>query len=101
MIVFTTVARADDIPPQTGLQARVNGRQIAIFNVDGNFFALDGLCPHRGAPLGQGTVVEKTVFCPLHAWQFDLKTGACLDRPDKPVRTFPVRVVDGQVQVRL
>jgi nitrite reductase/ring-hydroxylating ferredoxin subunit len=41
------------------------------------------------------------VVCPLHGWQFDLKTGACLGKPDRPAKCFPVRVVDGQIQVQL
>ena len=48
------------------------GRVIALFNVDGTFYALDGVCPHQGGPLGQGTLEGCIVTCPWHGWQFDV-----------------------------
>lgn len=89
------------LPPGKGETVLLNGRRIAVFNVGGEFFALDDDCPHRGGPLGPGWVdVEQCkVACPLHGWEFDLRTGACLTVPARPVRSHPVRVVDGKVEV--
>lgn len=98
---YVTAARANEIPDQRGISVRVRGRVVALFRAGDEIFALDGSCPHRGAPLGAGTIENGAVFCPMHAWSFDLRTGACRDNPDKPVRSFPVRVVDGEVQIQL
>jgi len=98
---YLTVAEVSGIPREGGLTIRVNLREIALFQVNGEIYALDDHCPHRGASLGAGTVENGTVFCPMHGWQFDLKTGACLDNPDRPARCIPLRIVDGQIQVQL
>ena len=98
---FITVARAQDIPNQGGLAVRLGGQQIAIFRIEETYFAIENECPHKGAPLSQGTVAGGSIFCPFHGWEFHLKSGACVDCPTSPVRTFPVRVIDGQVQVQL
>ena len=98
---FTAIAQADHLPPGTGITAQVNGHEVAVFNLGDRFCAIDGECPHRGGPLGSGTVEGGKVFCPLHGWEFDLATGACATRPDKPVRVHAVRVAEGRVEVRL
>lgn len=98
---YCSAAQLADLADSCGLQSQVGGRPIALFKLDGEVFALDGICPHKGAPLGQGTVENGIVSCPLHGWQFDIKTGACLDRPDRPAACLPVRVVDGRVEVQL
>ncbi len=101
MSEFTALARADQVPLDRGLTVRVGEREVALFRIGEDFFALDGLCPHRGGPLGEGTVQDGRVFCPLHGWEFDVKTGACTDNPERPATCLPARVVDGQVQVRI
>ena len=98
---FVTVAQLSSVPASRGLTVRMGGHELALFRFAGEICALDGKCPHRGGSLGEGTVEDGTVFCPLHGWQFDLRTGACLDNPDRPARSLPVRVVDGQIQVQL
>lgn len=100
---FVPALEAAALPPGKGETVQLNGRRVAVFNVGGEFFALDDDCPHRGGPLGPGWVdTEKcAVACPLHGWEFDLKTGACLTVPARPVRAYAVRVVDGKVEVEL
>jgi nitrite reductase/ring-hydroxylating ferredoxin subunit len=98
---FIPAAQASAIPAGTGITTQVGGHEIAIFNLDGNFCAIDGECPHRGGPLGSGTIEDGKVFCPLHGWDFDLRTGACGTRPDKPVRCHRTRVANGQVEVQV
>ena len=66
-------------------------------SVDGAFHAIDDACPHRGGPLGAGYVEGHEVYCPLHGWPFDVRTGACRTMPNRPVRTHPVRVEGGRV----
>ena|SRR6267143_4382599 len=99
MSEFVTVAEANQVPNDRGLSVRVGDREFALFNVDGEFYALDGRCPHRDGPLGEGMTEEGHVYCPLHGWEFDLKTGACISNAGRPVKTHPVRVRDGRVQI--
>jgi nitrite reductase (NADH) small subunit len=75
----------------------VGERIIALFLLDGEVFALDDRCPHKAGPLGEGHCENGQVFCPLHGWAFDIKTGACADVPSRPAKCIPVRVEDGKV----
>jgi nitrite reductase/ring-hydroxylating ferredoxin subunit len=98
---FVPVARVNDIPDGTGREVTVQGRVLAIYQVRGQFYALDGICPHAGGPLGEGDLDGCVVTCPWHGWQFDVTTGEhCLNRRLRQ-RTFPVRIVEGQVEVDL
>jgi len=101
MTQYVSVLEAASLPPGHGRTVHVQGREFAVFNVDGQFFAVDNTCSHRGGPLGAGLAVGGRVFCPLHGWEFDLTTGACVTRPDRPVRCYPTQVKDGQVQICL
>ncbi|MEN9572430.1 MAG: hypothetical protein RL514_285 [Verrucomicrobiota bacterium] len=87
--------------PGKGETVLLAGRRIAVFNVGGEFYALDDGCPHRDGPLGSGWVDADAcqVTCPLHGWAFDLRTGAGVTKPARPVRSYPVRVVEGKVWV--
>ena len=81
----------------------LNETQIGIFNVDGEFFALDDRCPHAGASLSNGIIDGDMVRCRIHHWRFCVRNGVYLDE-DKPsfnVETYPVRVVGEQVQVEI
>jgi nitrite reductase (NADH) small subunit/3-phenylpropionate/trans-cinnamate dioxygenase ferredoxin subunit len=94
---WIAVAEVASLPPGEGRSVQVGRRCFALWNVDGVFHALDDACPHKGAPLGAGTLHEGTVFCPLHGWAFDVRTGACHGNPRKAVQTHATRVADGQV----
>ncbi len=99
MSEFVAVAEVTQVPQDRGLSVRVGGRELALFNVRGEFYALDGCCPHRGGPLGEGLTENGRVYCPLHGWEFDLKTGACINHPEKHVVCFPARVLGGRVEI--
>lgn len=98
---FVPVAHTSQLPPETGMTVQVAGREVAVFNVGGRICAIDGECPHRGGPLGSGTVEGGKVFCPLHGWEYDVATGQCATRPDRPVRSHETRVIDGRIEIRL
>ena len=101
MSEFVTVAKVDDIPPGTGHTVEVHGIWIALFNVDGSFYAIDNTCPHAGGPLGEGHLDGCIVECPWHGWRFNVQTG---ERPENPAITVaccPVRIENNQVQVSL
>ena len=94
MAEFVKVATTGEIAPGTGKPVEVNGKEIALFNAGGTFYALDNTCPHRGGPLGEGELEGTVVTCPWHSWQFDLTTGESLI-DDLKVGCYPVRV-DGE-----
>lgn len=100
---FLPALDAAALPSGKGETIELAGRRIAVFNIGGEFYALDDECPHRGGPLGSGWVDAEAcqVTCPLHGWAFDLKAGAGVTVPARPVRSHPVRVVDGKVEVAL
>jgi 3-phenylpropionate/trans-cinnamate dioxygenase ferredoxin component len=93
------VCPASALPP--GEAIRVDGEvPIAVFNVDGEFYAVDDTCTHQDASLADGWLEGCQIECPLHASSFDLRTGAVSGPPAKvPVRTHEVTVADGVVWV--
>src|SRR6266446_6936862 len=70
-----------DVAPGSSTAVEVRGQQVAVFNVDGTFYAIGDTCTHRGGPLSQGEVSGTTVTCPWHKAQYDLKTGGVLTPP--------------------
>lgn len=97
--VFISVAAVESLPPGQGRTVEVRGRRFAVYNVEGNFRAVDDACPHRGASLGAGILDDGKIYCPLHGWAFDPANGACLSNPERPVRAYPTRVENGEVQI--
>ncbi len=101
--LWIRVTDCRNIPPREGRAAIVVGREIAIFNLGDQYFAVDSRCPHKGGPLCDGIVSGAAVVCPLHAWKIDLQTGK-VERPaaaESCVETYPARVEDGFVYVQL
>lgn len=99
-MAFTRVAAVQEVPPGKGKQVTVNNRPIAVFNVDGNFYAIDDTCTHRGAPLWEGELHGNEVECPWHGARFDLTTGAPLCLPARSgVASYKVQVVGDEVQI--
>lgn len=98
---FQTVAKVGSIPDGEGRAFPVNGRMIAVFLRDGNYYAINDCCPHMGASLASGYVDGDDVVCPWHAWKFCIKDGLWMDNPRSKVKTesFPVRVVGEEIQV--
>lgn len=75
MASFQKVASVGDVVPGTCTSVEVGGKQLALFNVGGTFYATDNECPHRGGPLGEGELDGCVVTCPWHSWQFDVTSG--------------------------
>ena len=93
------VATLDEVPLDGARAVKVDGRQIGLFNVGGELFAIDDACPHMRADLSCGVVREKTVLCGWHGWQFDLTTGQCTNVEWAKVRTYPVSAREGAIYV--
>jgi 3-phenylpropionate/trans-cinnamate dioxygenase ferredoxin component len=99
---WTTVATEGNFAADDRVRADVDGTALTVFRVEGEYYAIADQCTHARASLSQGLLVGKTVMCPLHGAAFDLATGAALTLPAvQGVKTFPVRVEDGAVQVSL
>src|SRR3954471_13016132 len=79
----------------------VGQRMIALFNVDGTFYALDGICPHQGGPLGKGSLAGCVVTCPWHGFQFDVTTGQHQTSRSLRQPSFPVKIEQGEVWVQI
>ncbi len=94
------VGPAEAFPPGSVRRVQVADRWLAVGQGSEGFFAVDDACPHAGASLGEGMVDGAFVICPLHAYAYHSKTGACED-DDGPVRTFPVRRSGDVLEVEL
>ena len=95
------VGRLEDFPDGRGRVVEVNGHSLAIFRRGERLQALDDTCPHRGASLAAGDVRGPLVYCPLHAWAFELESGGCAERPGAAVRAYRVHVEGGEVELEL
>lgn len=97
---FVAVARVSDLPPVGGLEVTVQGRRIAIFKTSAGYFATEAECPHKGGPLAAGWAENETLFCPLHGWEFDLRTGIC-QNARRPIECYLVKEIDGEIRIRI
>jgi nitrite reductase (NADH) small subunit len=99
---LVTVGRASDVPEGRGATVELKGgAELALFNVGGEFYAVDNSCPHRGSPLAEGNLCGASVECDWHGWRFDLRTGACLTHASAPVETYEVVIEDGWIKIRV
>lgn|SRR5574341_248263 len=95
------VATVGDVAAGQGTVVDAGGKSLALFNVDGVFYATDNSCPHRGGPLGEGDLDGCVVTCPWHAWRWDVTTGANVNNPGVRVACFAVTVENGTVYVEV
>ena len=96
-----SVCAVSDLPPGDCRRlALPNGDELAIANIDGEYYAIDNFCPHRGAPLSDGIIRGKTIECGWHGWEFDLRSGECLTVTER-LRTYRVRELEGIVVVEV
>lgn len=93
------IAAESDLPPGACGEYLAGERIVAIFNVVGKFYALDGICPHQGGPLGKGMLASCIVTCPWHGFQFDVTTGQHQTSQSLVHPTFPVKVENGAIWV--
>lgn len=100
---FIRVANTSDLPPGQAMAVEIGGRPIALFNVNGEFYALDNICMHRGGPLCEGFVDQAnlTVQCPWHGWVYSLATGVSPMSAMAKVEKFDVKVEGDEIRVAL
>jgi len=95
------VKRADALVPNEPEIVEIDDTNVAVFNVGGAFFAIQDVCTHDGEELTGGPIEGDEIICPRHGARFCIRTGAALSPPAyEPVHCFPVRVLDGIVQIR-
>ena len=99
MAAFVFAAKTDDIPVGRGKTVSLGEKRIALFNVDGVFYAIDDTCLHRGGRLGEGELEGCVVTCPWHGWKYDIRTGEMTMNPAARVNCYQARVESGDVQV--
>ena len=98
---WITVARVDELAPGEWRVADVEDTRIVVFNLDGEYYAIEDVCTHDGGELASGTLEGDEVICPRHGARFCVRTGEALSAPAwEPTATFPVRIENGIVQVR-
>ncbi len=88
-------------PVGTSQLVTIGSKSIAIFRLAQSVHAIDGLCPHRDAPMQTGTLDGDAVVCPWHQWRFRLLDGACTNIPGVKTRTYPVRLVEDQIWIEM
>lgn len=93
---FIEAGRVDQIPPGAGTTVRVAGKDVAIFNVDGEVYAIADSCRHAGASLGAGKLSGRIVTCRAHGLRYDVKTGQ-VTTGGFGVTSYPAKVVDGKI----
>ncbi len=101
MARWVPVADVADFSVGMARELVADDRIIALYRVDDEFFALDGICPHQGGPLGKGRLTGDIVTCPWHGWQFNVRTGQHQTNASICHPRFPVKVEDGRVFVDL
>ena len=100
MADYVKVATVDEVPRGEMKIVEVNGEEVAIANLDGEFVAFSNACTHRGGPLGEGLLMGDVVECPFHGGQFNVRTGEVVSAPpSEPVKTYAVQVDGNDIKV--
>ena len=99
-MAWIDVGAAAEIPPEDRATVEIDGRFVAVFNIGGEFLAIEDVCTHDGGDLAGGIVEDDQVICPRHGARFCLRTGAALTPPAyEPVRSYRTRVNAGRIEV--
>jgi len=99
---YVKVSKVSDLSPGDAKLVEVEGKKIALFNVEGSFYALDDTCSHRGGPLSEGMLEGNQVSCPWHGAAFDVTSGAVLSPPaPNGVARYNVRVEGADIEVEI
>ena len=101
MAEWVGITKTTEVPEGQGVVVECQEKCLAVFNVGGTFHVIDNTCVHRGGPLGEGDLEGDVVSCPWHGWEYNVKTGQCVNNPAGHVKVYPARVQEGEVQVEL
>ena len=92
-------AKTDDVEPGSCIGVKVEGVFVGIYNVDGEYYAINNICPHLGGILHYGIFEGRAITCPIHLWQFDVITGKCVWPGQERIATYPVEVEGNDILV--
>jgi 3-phenylpropionate/trans-cinnamate dioxygenase ferredoxin subunit len=102
MAEWVKVAEVSELKPGQKKQVDLDGVAVAIFNVDGQYYAIEDVCTHDGAPLAGGRFNGHQIACPRHGARFDVRTGQAITMPAvEPVDTYPVKVEGNDILVEV
>jgi 3-phenylpropionate/trans-cinnamate dioxygenase ferredoxin subunit len=101
MAEFVEAIGLDQIPLGKGTTVTIANKVIALFNIDGQIYAIDDACPHAGSSLGWGKLEGPVVTCRAHGLKFNLAKGCMANNPEVTLNAYPVQVMDGQVMVAI
>jgi ferredoxin-nitrite reductase len=97
---FAFAAQESQLAEGAGLTVEVEGKEYALFRIDGRIHALDNACPHEGAPLAQGEIAEGVITCPWHGWTFQACTGCSINPAGNDVKSYQVKVEEGRIFIK-
>lgn len=101
-MTWVKVANVDEIKENRGKEFDIHGVKVALFKVNGAYYAIDGLCRHQDGSLAPGTVQGEVVECPLHSWHYNIRTGQLLDYLDGvKLKTFNVNCKDTEIYIEI
>jgi len=92
---------AGELAPGRCTEVSIGGKPVALYNVEGTFYATSNVCIHRGGPLGQGLLTGHEVMCPWHAWTWDVRSGENTANPSLRIPSYETKVEGGDVLVRI
>lgn len=102
MARFVKVAGAQEVAPGAARQIEVEGKSIALFNIEGRFYAIEAWCYHMGAPLVESEYRGGSrIVCPWHGWEFDLTTGCYTRDKTRRLQVFPVKVEGEHILIEI
>jgi nitrite reductase/ring-hydroxylating ferredoxin subunit len=101
MANFVKVCKVGDVKAGCGKSVEINGHAVGVFNIDGQIYAINDVCGHRGGPLAEGELDGTTVICPWHGWRYNVTTGENELLPALPTQKFDVKVEDDDILVEL
>lgn len=95
-----TVGKVESVPVGRGATVKLkDGTEVAIYNINGTFHAIENFCPHKGYPLADSRLYGHIVECDLHAWRFDVTTGECFTKKACSIERYDVVVEDGWIKL--
>jgi nitrite reductase/ring-hydroxylating ferredoxin subunit len=94
------IAKVEALPKGRGATVQLkDGTELALFNVEGQFYAIENFCPHKGAPLADARLHGKLVECEWHGWLFDVSSGKCLTKKECSIETYEVKIEEGWIKI--
>lgn len=94
------VGQTGSLPEGRGATVRLkDGAEVALFNVNGKYHAIENFCPHKGYPLADSRLYDQTVECDFHGWRFDVRTGECLTKKSCSIESYEVIVEDDWIKI--